>query len=114
MCALNALINPMLNSLGADERKGNQLLLFGGVFNSSGATIAPVFAGILWEVVNPQISDVSPALYVTMVTFCGNVYRSLFLLIYIPGTFSLEETRGKRMKRKNCIVHFLLGISDLE
>src|SRR5690554_5825295 len=40
MCMLNTVVNPMLNSLGADEKKGNQLLMFGGVFNSTGGTIA--------------------------------------------------------------------------
>lgn len=98
MCMLNALINPMLNSLGADERKGNQLLLFGGVFNSSGATIAPVFAGILvGQVVNPQISDVSPALYVTMVTFVATFIALYF--VDIPEPFSLKK-RGETNEKK--------------
>ena len=45
MCMLNTVVNPMLNSLGKDEKQGNQLLMFGGSCNSVGATLAPVIVG---------------------------------------------------------------------
>ena len=47
MCMLNAVVNPLLNGLGSNEKKGNQLLQFGGTINSIGATIAPVLVGYL-------------------------------------------------------------------
>lgn len=70
MTLLNTVVNPMLNTLGGGGKKGNQLLSFGGAINSTGGTIAPIFAGILvGQVAQPQISDVSPALYVAMGIF---------------------------------------------
>ena len=45
MCMLNTVVNPMLNSLGKDQKQGNQLVQFGGTCNSLGATLAPVIVG---------------------------------------------------------------------
>ncbi len=47
MCMLNTVVNPMLNTLGGGGNKGNQLIQFGGTFNSLAATIAPVLGGYL-------------------------------------------------------------------
>jgi FHS family L-fucose permease-like MFS transporter len=78
MCLLNTVVNPMLNTLGGSEKKGNQLLLFGGAANSTGGTIAPIFVGILvGQIAKPQISDVSPALFVGMA-----IFAITFLVLY--------------------------------
>ena len=47
MCMLNAVVNPMLNTLGGGGNKGNQLIQLGGSINSIGATIVPVLVGYL-------------------------------------------------------------------
>ena len=47
MCLLNTVVNPMLNKLGGEGNKGNQLTQIGGSFNSVMATITPMFVGIL-------------------------------------------------------------------
>ncbi|MBP8850812.1 MAG: MFS transporter, partial [Breznakibacter sp.] len=86
MCLLNTVVNPMLNSLGADEKKGNQLNMFGGVLNSTGGTIAPIFAGILvGQIANPQISDVSPLLYLGMAIFAITFVVLYFVQIPNPN-----------------------------
>ena len=38
MCILNTVVNPMLNTLGGGGNRGNQLIQFGGAFNSLSAT----------------------------------------------------------------------------
>ena len=47
MCILNTVCNPMLNTLAGGGKKGNQLIQIGGVFGSTGATLAPVLVGML-------------------------------------------------------------------
>lgn len=47
LCMLNTVVNPMLNLLGGGGRRGNQLIQFGGVFNSIGGTLAPMLVGYL-------------------------------------------------------------------
>ena len=65
MCLLNIVVNPMLNTLGGGGNKGNQLIQFGGVFNSVGGTISPVLVGYLVGA-NARIADASVALYIAM------------------------------------------------
>ena len=47
MCMLNTVVNPMLKSLGSNEKRGNQLIQFGTTFNSLGATLTPILVGYL-------------------------------------------------------------------
>ena len=110
MCLLNTVVNPMLNSLGSDEKKGNQLNLFGGVFNSTGGTIAPIFAGILvGQVAQAQISDVSPALYVGMA-----IFAITFLVLYfvnIPNPNIVKDAPSvKHSHSALSFRHFNFGI----
>ncbi len=71
MCMLNTVVNPMLNSLGKNEKQGNQLIQFGGACNSIGATIVPVLIGYLMgsNVEANQIADANPALFIAMGIF---------------------------------------------
>jgi FHS family L-fucose permease-like MFS transporter len=110
MCLLNTVVNPMLNSLGADEKKGNQLNMFGGVFNSTGGTIAPIFAGILvGQVANAQISDVSPALYVGMA-----IFALTFIVLYFVQIPELHINKeAKKVKESHSALsftHFKFGL----
>jgi FHS family L-fucose permease-like MFS transporter len=113
MCLLNTVVNPMLNSLGADEKKGNQLNMFGGVFNSTGGTIAPIFAGILvGQVANATISDVSPALYVGMAIFALTFVVLYFVQIpelhIAKAVAKVKETHSALSFR-----HFKFGIAAI-
>ena len=47
MCMLNTVVNPMLNTMAGGGKKGNQLIQFGGVLNSTCATIVPILVGHL-------------------------------------------------------------------
>jgi FHS family L-fucose permease-like MFS transporter len=110
MCMLNTVVNPMLNSLGSNEKKGNQLNLFGGVFNSTGGTIAPIFAGILvGQIVKPQISDVSPALYVGMA-----IFALTFIVLYFVQIPELHKKdvieNAKDAHSALSFRHFKLGM----
>lgn len=111
MCLLNTVVNPMLNSLGSDEKKGNQLNMFGGVFNSTGGTIAPIFAGILvGQIASPQISDVSPALYVGMA-----IFALTFVVLYfvdIPELHIIKDAVKKEKDTHSALSfrHFKLGM----
>ena len=71
MCMLNTVVNPMLKTLGRDTRQGNQLIQFGGAFNSIGATLAPILVGYLMgsnEALR-TIGRANPALYIAMAIF---------------------------------------------
>lgn len=69
MCLLNTVVNPMLNSLGSTPNKGNQLVQFGGTFNSLGATLAPVIVGGLLGGAASTISSANPVFYLAMGIF---------------------------------------------
>ena len=65
MCLLNTVVNPMLNKLGGEGNKGNQLIQVGGSFNSVMATITPMFVGILiaGSIEKATISQIFPVMY---------------------------------------------------
>lgn len=71
MCMLNAVVNPMLNTLGGGGKRGNQLIQFGGSLNSISATIVPVLGGYLIGTItsNTRLSDANPALFIAMGIF---------------------------------------------
>jgi len=110
MCLLNTVVNPMLNSLGADEKKGNQLNLFGGVLNSTGGTIAPIFAGILvGQVAKATISDVSPALYLGMGIFALTFAVLYFVNIPNPN-IAKKSAEVKYTHSALSFRHFKFGV----
>ena len=53
-CMLNAVVNPMLNSIGQGGKKGNQLIQYGNSLNSLAATFVPFFIGWLTGQMLPQ------------------------------------------------------------
>lgn len=119
MCMLNTVVNPMLNSLGGGGNKGNQLIQFGGSFNSLSATIAPVFVGYLIGTVSSttKIADANMALYIAMGVFALAFVVILFSAIPEP---ELEMQKEIKSDDKNDTVklvegalefrHFLFGI----
>ena len=71
MCLLNLVVNPMLNTLGGEGKKGNQLVQIGCSLNSVGATIAPILLGYLigGEVAKAKVANAAPALWIAMGLF---------------------------------------------
>ncbi len=110
MCMLNAVVNPMLNTLGGGGNKGNQLIQIGGSFNSLCGTAVIVITGILIPngIKNAQISDVFPLMYAALAIFA-------FAFIIISLTKIPEKERpavAKTEKDKHSHLsfrHFVLG-----
>ncbi len=112
MCLLNSVVNPMLNSLGGEGNKGNQLIQVGGSFNSIMATITPMFVGILiaGSVEKATISQIFPVMYTAMAVFAFAFFVLLFVHIPEPRTTSKsDEPIGKLMKGALKFRHFVLG-----
>lgn len=77
MCMLNTVVNPMLNSLGRDQKQGNQLVQFGGTCNSLGATLAPVIVCGLIGGAASTISSANPVFYMAM-----GIFAVAFIVIF--------------------------------
>lgn len=71
MCMLNLVTNPLLNTLGGEGKKGNQLVQFGCSLNSVGATLSPIILGMLIGEVtkDTSFSNAAPALMIAMGIF---------------------------------------------
>ena len=108
MCMLNAVVNPMLNTLGGGGKKGGQLLQIGGSFNSLNATIVPVLVGYL---VGSQatISSASPAMFIAMGLFA--VAFIVLFLVKIPEPGLEKETKTDEKDKHSALSfrHFVLG-----
>lgn len=93
MCLLNTVVNPMLNSLGANPNQGNQLVQFGGTFNSLGATLAPVIVGGLLGGEASTIASANPVFYLAM-----GIFAVAFLVLYfskLPESPDLGKKQEK-------------------
>lgn len=93
MCMLNTVVNPMLNSLGSTPNKGNQLIQFGGAFNSLGATLAPVVVGYLLGGAATEIASANPVFYLAM-----GIFAVAFLVIFfskLPESPDLGKKKEK-------------------
>ncbi len=71
MCMLNLCTNPLLNTLGGEGKKGNQLVQFGCSLNSVGAFLSPMVLGILIGEITKDtaFSNAAPALMIAMGIF---------------------------------------------
>lgn len=111
MCMLNAVVNPMLNTLGGGGKKGNRLIQLGGSLNSLSATITPVFVGYLMgTVLNPVIKDANPALFTAMGVFV--LVFIVLALVRIPEPHLEAKSTGRAEKSKHgplSFRHFVLG-----
>lgn len=111
MCLLNTVVNPMLNTLGGEGNKGNQLIQVGGSFNSIMATFTPVFVGILiGEATKARITDVYPVLYIAM-----GIFAAVFLMMLAfskmpePHANEANEPMGELISGALKFRHFVLG-----
>ena len=110
MCMLNAVVNPMLNTLGGGGKKGNQLIQFGGSINSIGATIVPVLVGILMgDVAKAHISDANPALFIAMGIFALAFIVLFSMEIPEPHMVTGEKSAVKDKHSALSFRHFILG-----
>lgn len=111
MCMLNAVVNPLLNTLGGGGKTGNQLIQFGGSLNSISATIVPVLGGYLIGTISQstRLSDANPALFIAM---------GIFALVFIVlATMNIPEPHKdvageKKVKDTHSALsfrHFTLG-----
>ncbi|MDE6296852.1 MAG: MFS transporter, partial [Muribaculaceae bacterium] len=95
MCLLNSVVNPLLNSLGATPKQGNQLVQFGGSFNSLGATLAPVIVGGLLGGAASSISSANPVFYLAM-----GIFAAAFLVLFFSKLPEAEDLGKKKEKIK--------------
>ena len=120
MCLLNLVVNPLLNTLGGEGNKGNQLVQFGCSINSIGATLAPIILGYLigGEVAKAKVANAAPALWIAI-----GIFVLAFIIVALsripePHMETAEE-KADRLSGKTNVVkdivstlsfrHFTLG-----
>lgn len=110
MCMLNAVVNPMLNTLGGGGNKGNQLIQFGGSINSIGATITPMLVGYLMGAqAGRTIEKANPALLLAMGIFALAFFVLFFVNIPEPHMEKRDPTKAKDTHSPLSFRHFILG-----
>ncbi len=110
MCLLNIVVNPMLNTLGGEGNKGNQLIQVGGSFNSVMATFTPVFVGILiGEATKAKLTDVFPIMYIAMGVFALVFFILMITRIPEPHADQPKEPLGGLMSGALKFRHFVFG-----
>ncbi len=112
MCMLNTVVNPMLNTLGGEGKKGNQLLQFGSSLNSVAATITPVLVGYLMgDIAGRTIEKANPALFIAMGIFA--LVFVVLLLVRIPEPHMVKKVdAAQKVKDSHSPLsfrHFKLG-----
>jgi len=112
MCMLNAVVNPMLNTLGGGGNKGNQLIQFGGSINSIAATITPMLVGYLMGAeAGRTIEKANPALFLAMGIFALAFVVLSFVKIPEPHKERVAKSTntGKDKHSPLSFRHFVLG-----
>ena len=110
MCLLNTVVNPMLNRLGGGGNKGNQLIQFGGTFNSLCGTAVIILTGLLIPqgIKNANITDVFPLMYTALTIFA--IAFIVILLTKIPESEEHhDKTSSDEVRSPLSYRHFLLG-----
>lgn len=112
MCILNTVCNPMLNTLAGGGKKGNQLIQIGGVFGSTGATLAPVLVGMLMgNAANRTIQDANPVLWIAMAIFALAFLVLFFMEMPEPHLANKKESnQEEKTGSPFSFRHFNLGI----
>jgi len=109
MCMLNAVVNPMLNTLGGGGKKGNTLIQVGGSFNSLMGTLVPLLVGVLvGSVAKASIPDVNPVLFIAMGIFAVVGIGLFFANISEPESTINRVTKGDKYSPW-AFRHFVLG-----
>ena len=97
MCLLNLVVNPLLNTLGGEGKKGNQLVQIGCSLNSVGATLAPILLGYLigGEVAKAKVANAAPALMIAMGLFALAFVIIALSKIPEPHMETAEEKKAR-------------------
>ena len=97
MCMLNLVVNPMLNTLGGEGKKGNQLVQFGSSLNSVGATLSPAVLGWLIGEITKDTAFIkaAPALMIAMGIFALAFVIVAFSKIPEPHIETAEEKAAR-------------------
>lgn len=112
MCMLNTVVNPMLNTLGGEGKKGNQLLQLGGSINSIAATITPMLVGYLMGAeAGRTIEKANPALFLAMGIFALAFIVLSFVKIPEPHLEKVDKSAPKIKSKYSPLSfrHFVLG-----
>lgn len=110
VCLLNTVVNPMLNLMGGGGKRGNQLNLIGGTFNSLAGTLTPMLVGaLIGEVTKTSdFKDINLALYIAMAVFAIVFLVLVFVPIKNPEIGKItSETKFEHSPWK--FRHFVLG-----
>lgn len=112
MCLLNTVVNPMLNRLGGGGNKGNQLIQFGGSFNSLCGTAVIVLTGLLIpSIADAKIKDVFPLMYTALAVFA--LAFIVISLTKIPENEATQAAQAAAVKEGGrgplAFRHFVLG-----
>ena len=111
MCILNTVCNPMLNTLASGGKKGNQLIQIGGVFGSTGATLAPVLVGLLMgNAANRTIQDANPVLWIAMAIFALAFLVLSLMDMPEPHLTNKKKVNEEKIGSPFSFRHFNLGI----
>ncbi len=110
MCLLNLVVNPMLNTLGGEGNRGNQLVQMGCSINSIGATLAPMILGWLigGAMDKATVSKVAPAMLIAM-----GLFAAAFVIVWLskipePHLETAEE-KADRLSGKTNVVKDILA-----
>ena len=111
MCMLNTVVNPMLNTLGGEGKRGNQLIQFGGTISSFCATIVPILGGyLIGDISNAKLSNAVPALLIAMGIFVIAFIILSFVSIPEPHLVKVNEDRKEKAQHSAMSFrHFILG-----
>jgi FHS family L-fucose permease-like MFS transporter len=111
MCMLNAVVNPMLNTLGGGGKKGNTLIQVGGSFNSLMGTLVPLLVGLLvGNVAKASIPDVNPVLFIALGIFALVGIVLFFVNIPEPESTINRVAKGEKSQYSPwSFRHFVLG-----
>ena len=110
VCLLNTVVNPMLNLIGGGGKRGNQLNMIGGTFNSLAATFTPMLVGALIGQLtkDSDFADVNLVLYIAMAVFAAAFIVLAFIPIKDPEIGRItSETKFEHSPWK--FRHFVLG-----
>ena len=111
MCMLNAVVNPMLNTLGGGGNTGNQLIQFCGVFNSLAAVAVTILMGsMIGDPTTAQISAATPALFIALGIFVLAFVVLFFSKIPEPQQAKAAEKDKNDKHSAFSFRHFNLGI----
>lgn len=110
VCMLNTVVNPMLNLIGGGGKRGNQLNMIGGTFNSLAGTLTPMLVGALIGEVTKETDfvDINLVLYIAMAVFACALIALAFIPIRDPEIGKVTaETKFEHSPWN--FRHFVLG-----